>query len=176
MSDRIGTNVEEVKAHTFFKGTDWDHIRFGTERRQVAVVHWSHSHSRDRPAAIPVHVKHMADTSNFDDFEELSDQKKCWSNFLSCRPFDPLLFSLSLSLSLSLFLSLSLSLSLFLSLSLSLSLSLFLSLSSIQRRQRRSTKRLGLSELYLQKVRRPHAERTPSTLIKEHYRCFKEHE
>ena len=31
---------------------------------------------RDRPAAIPVHVKHMADTSNFDDFEELNDQKK----------------------------------------------------------------------------------------------------
>ena len=106
VSDRIGTNVEEVKAHTFFKGTDWDHIRFGMERRQVAVVHWSHSHSRDRPAAIPVHVKHMADTSNFDDFEELSDQKKCWSNFLSCRPFDPLLFSLSLSLSLPLPLSL----------------------------------------------------------------------
>ena len=34
-------------------------------------------HSRDRPAAIPVHVKHMADTSNFDEFEELNDQKKC---------------------------------------------------------------------------------------------------
>ena len=32
--------------------------------------------SRDRPAAIPVHVKHMADTSNFDDFEELNEQKK----------------------------------------------------------------------------------------------------
>ncbi|CAI8049436.1 Serine/threonine-protein kinase 38-like [Geodia barretti] len=60
VSDRIGTNVEEVKAHTFFKGTDWDHIR-------------------DRPAAIPVHVKHMADTSNFDDFEELSDQKKSFN-------------------------------------------------------------------------------------------------
>ena len=29
----------------------------------------------DRPAAIPVHVKHMADTSNFDDFEE-SEQRK----------------------------------------------------------------------------------------------------
>jgi hypothetical protein len=29
----------------------------------------------DRPAAIPVHVKHMADTSNFDDFEENEQQK-----------------------------------------------------------------------------------------------------
>ena len=29
----------------------------------------------DRPASIPVHVKHMADTSNFDDFEELEHQK-----------------------------------------------------------------------------------------------------
>ena len=44
-------------AHPFFRGTDWDHIR-------------------DRPAAITVTVKHMADTSNFDEFEELDDQKK----------------------------------------------------------------------------------------------------
>lgn len=29
----------------------------------------------DRPASIPVHVKHMADTSNFDDFEELEHRK-----------------------------------------------------------------------------------------------------
>lgn len=45
-------------SHPFFHGADWDHIR-------------------DRPAAIPVNVKHMADTSNFDDFEELDDQKRC---------------------------------------------------------------------------------------------------
>ena len=32
--------------------------------------------NRDRPAAIPVQVRHMADTSNFDDFEELEHEKK----------------------------------------------------------------------------------------------------
>ena len=54
--------MEELKGHVFFTGTDWDHIR-------------------DRPAAIPVNVKHMADTSNFDDFEELDEQKRCeWFN------------------------------------------------------------------------------------------------
>ena len=56
--DRLGHKIEELKAHPFFHGTDWDHIR-------------------DRPAAIQVHVKHMADTSNFDDFEELDEKKRC---------------------------------------------------------------------------------------------------
>lgn len=56
--DRLGYRIEELKAHPFFHGTDWDHIR-------------------DRPAAIQVHVKHMADTSNFDDFEELDEKKRC---------------------------------------------------------------------------------------------------
>ena len=50
--------MSELKAHPFFRSTDWEHIR-------------------DRPAAIPVHVRHMADTSNFDDFEELDEQKRC---------------------------------------------------------------------------------------------------
>ncbi len=57
--------MEELKSHPFFHNTDWEHIR-------------------DRPAAIPVHVKHMADTSNFDDFEELDDQKRC--QFLMSTP------------------------------------------------------------------------------------------
>ena len=56
--DRLGYNIDELKGHPFFRGTDWEHIR-------------------DRPAAIPIVVKHMADTSNFDDFEELDDQKRC---------------------------------------------------------------------------------------------------
>ena len=55
--NRIGQHVEEIIAHPFFRGTDWEHIR-------------------DRPSAIQVNVKHMADTSNFDDFEELDEQKK----------------------------------------------------------------------------------------------------
>ena len=42
---------------------------------------------RDRPAAIPVHVKHMGDTSNFDDFEMLDEQKKC--ECLRCPPHPP---------------------------------------------------------------------------------------
>ena len=25
--ERIGKTVEEIKAHPFFKGTDWEHIR-----------------------------------------------------------------------------------------------------------------------------------------------------
>ena len=54
--ERIGKTVEEIKAHPFFKGTDWEHIR-------------------DRPAAIPVHVKSIADTSNFDDFPEIEQSK-----------------------------------------------------------------------------------------------------
>lgn len=58
--DRLGHKIEELKAHPFFHGTDWDHIR-------------------DRPAAIQVHVKHMADTSNFDDFEELDEKKRSFN-------------------------------------------------------------------------------------------------
>ena len=46
---------------------------------------------RDRPAAIPVNVKHMADTSNFDDFEELDEQKKCKSSVAILWPFSPIM-------------------------------------------------------------------------------------
>ena len=60
-ADRLGYHVDNLKAHPFFHGADWDHIR-------------------DRPAAIPVHVKHMADTTNFDDFEELDEKKRCKIN------------------------------------------------------------------------------------------------
>eukprot|EP00106_Octopus_bimaculoides_P011066 XP_014778508.1 PREDICTED: serine/threonine-protein kinase 38-like [Octopus bimaculoides] len=50
---RCGANgIEELKAHVFFKGVDWEHIR-------------------DRPAAIPVEVKSIDDTSNFDEFPEI---------------------------------------------------------------------------------------------------------
>jgi hypothetical protein len=47
--------VEELKslgACQFFRGVDWDHIR-------------------ERPAAIPVQVKSIDDTSNFDDFPDV---------------------------------------------------------------------------------------------------------
>lgn len=50
---RIGaTGPEEIKAHPFFRGVDWEHIR-------------------ERPAVIIVDVKGIDDTSNFDDFPEV---------------------------------------------------------------------------------------------------------
>ncbi|KAH0514417.1 Serine/threonine-protein kinase 38-like [Microtus ochrogaster] len=50
--NRIGNGgVEEIKGHPFFEGVDWGHIR-------------------ERPAAIPIEIKSIDDTSNFDDFPE----------------------------------------------------------------------------------------------------------
>ncbi|GAB5573638.1 serine/threonine-protein kinase 38 [Prionailurus iriomotensis] len=50
--NRIGNSgVEEIKGHPFFEGVDWGHIR-------------------ERPAAIPIEIKSIDDTSNFDDFPE----------------------------------------------------------------------------------------------------------
>ncbi|CAB1315341.1 unnamed protein product, partial [Coregonus sp. 'balchen'] len=49
---RIGaTGVEEIKRNLFFEGVDYDHIR-------------------ERPAAIPIEIKSIDDTSNFDEFPE----------------------------------------------------------------------------------------------------------
>lgn len=44
--------IEELKLIPFFRGVDWEHIR-------------------ERPAAIPVEVKSIDDTSNFDDFPDV---------------------------------------------------------------------------------------------------------
>ena len=44
--------VEELKLAPFFRGVDWEHIR-------------------ERPAAIPVEVRSIDDTSNFDDFPDV---------------------------------------------------------------------------------------------------------
>lgn len=55
MDTRIGGingDFDEVKNHSFFNGVDWDHIR-------------------ERPAAIPVQVKSIDDTSNFDEFPDV---------------------------------------------------------------------------------------------------------
>ncbi|UXI19216.1 Diuretic hormone class 2 [Sarcoptes scabiei] len=51
---RIGSvkGIEEIHGHPFFKGVDWEHIR-------------------ERPAAIPVEVKSIDDTSNFDNFDDV---------------------------------------------------------------------------------------------------------
>ncbi|XP_046881768.1 serine/threonine-protein kinase 38-like isoform X2 [Hypomesus transpacificus] len=49
---RIGASgVEEIKRNHFFEGVDYDHIR-------------------ERPAAIPIEIKSIDDTSNFDEFPE----------------------------------------------------------------------------------------------------------
>lgn len=55
MDTRIGGisgDFDEVKSHSFFKDVDWEHIR-------------------ERPAAIPVQVKSIDDTSNFDEFPDV---------------------------------------------------------------------------------------------------------
>lgn len=52
---RLGSarGVDELRGGVpFFRGVDWDHIR-------------------ERPAAIPVEVKSIDDTSNFDDFPDV---------------------------------------------------------------------------------------------------------
>ena len=48
-------SLEDIKSVAWFKGVDWDHIR-------------------ERPAAIPVQVSSIDDTSNFDDFPDVALQ------------------------------------------------------------------------------------------------------
>lgn len=52
---RLGSNkgMEDLKQIPYFHGVDWEHIR-------------------ERPAAIPVEVRSIDDTSNFDDFPDVS--------------------------------------------------------------------------------------------------------
>lgn len=52
---RLGSQkgLEEVKSVPFFRGVDWEHIR-------------------ERPAAIPVDVRSIDDTSNFDEFPDVA--------------------------------------------------------------------------------------------------------
>ncbi|XP_078273239.1 serine/threonine-protein kinase 38-like isoform X1 [Rhinoraja longicauda] len=50
--ERIGAGgVEEIKNHAFFEGIDWEH-------------------TRERPAAIPIEIRSIDDTSNFDEFPD----------------------------------------------------------------------------------------------------------
>lgn len=53
-----------MKSAAFFRGVDWGHVR-------------------ERPAAIPVQVKSIDDTSNFDDFPDvkLEIREFCTCNF-----------------------------------------------------------------------------------------------
>ena len=54
-------NLDDIKSLLFLQGVDWDHIR-------------------ERPATIPVEVKSIDDTSNFDDFPDV-DLKICKFTF-----------------------------------------------------------------------------------------------
>lgn len=51
---RLGSQkgMDDLKIIPFFRGVDWEHIR-------------------ERPAAIPVEVRSIDDTSNFDDFPDV---------------------------------------------------------------------------------------------------------
>lgn len=44
--------LEDLKSFSFFRGVDWEHIR-------------------ERPAAIPVNIRSIDDTSNFDEFPDV---------------------------------------------------------------------------------------------------------
>lgn len=44
--------LEDLKSFNFFRGVDWEHIR-------------------ERPAAIPVNIRSIDDTSNFDEFPDV---------------------------------------------------------------------------------------------------------
>lgn len=64
---RLGSNkgMEDLKQIPYFHGVDWEHIR-------------------ERPAAIPVEVRSIDDTSNFDDFPDVSlEIRKLLKEFVS---------------------------------------------------------------------------------------------
>ena len=66
------SDIKDIKKLNWFNNVDWDHIR-------------------ERPAAIPVSVKSIDDTSNFDDFPdvalkigEMKDDSHCRINIFIC--------------------------------------------------------------------------------------------
>lgn len=64
---RMGSSrgIEELKCVPFFRGVDWEHIR-------------------ERPAAIPVEVQSIDDTSNFDDFPDVTLEIREFCEFEMC--------------------------------------------------------------------------------------------
>lgn len=57
--------IEELKLAPFFRGVDWEHIR-------------------ERPSAIPVEVRSIDDTSNFDEFPDVKlEIRKCRDPLIS---------------------------------------------------------------------------------------------
>jgi len=66
-------SLEDIKSVAWFKGVDWDHIR-------------------ERPAAIPVQVSSIDDTSNFDDFPDVALQIAAPSNNDTGQPYKDWVF------------------------------------------------------------------------------------
>lgn len=64
---RLGAQkgIDDVKNVQFFRGVDWEHIR-------------------ERPAAIPVEVRSIDDTSNFDDFPDVALEIRKFIHNKSC--------------------------------------------------------------------------------------------
>ena len=68
-------NLEDIKRLGFFLNVDWDHIR-------------------ERPAAIPVTVKSIDDTSNFDEFPDVELKfRKCFERIEIVPTYTYLYFS-----------------------------------------------------------------------------------
>lgn len=78
---RMGSNrgIEELKSIPFFRGVDWEHIR-------------------ERPAAIPVEVRSIDDTSNFDEFPDVSLEIRTYFLFTAMLLHSALKFNGSASL------------------------------------------------------------------------------
>jgi serine/threonine kinase 38 len=64
--------LEELKSIPFFRGVDWEHIR-------------------ERPAAIPVDVRSIDDTSNFDDFPDVALEIREFKNWKKIMEFQLIL-------------------------------------------------------------------------------------
>jgi serine/threonine kinase 38 len=70
--DRI-QSLEDIKSGAWFRGVDWEHIR-------------------ERPAAIPVQVRSIDDTSNFDDFPDVALQIAAPANNDTGQPYKDWVF------------------------------------------------------------------------------------
>jgi len=66
-------DLREVQSMPWFRGVDWDHVR-------------------DRPAAIPLQVKSIDDTSNFDDFPEVDLKIPVTANHETGQPYKDWVF------------------------------------------------------------------------------------
>lgn len=111
MGSKVG--IDELKTIPYFRGVDWEHIR-------------------ERPAAIPVEVRSIDDTSNFDDFPDVSLEIRTYLH--NDRSF------ISYSLKFNII------------------FTIFISVSTVAA-GRWSAQGLGIHQLHIQTIRRTHATR-----------------